>query len=451
MSPAGLLEASSLPGPGDPILVGVSGGMDSVVLAHCLHEAGYSIVLGHVNHGLRDSAHKDEVLVGDLGRQLGCPVKTARLNLAKQAGLSLQAQARDARYSALADMADEVGAAGIATAHHADDQAETVLINLARGAGPQGLGGMDAISRVPGRPDLKLYRPFLERTRAEIEAFANTHGVRWLEDPSNRNLSYRRNAIRSRLLPVLHEIFGTGASRAIARSARLLRDYENTELAPMSDKLLESARQPLETTFVHTEGFLLLADELAQLEPVWRNRVLLQSLEDAGLEAPRDEQTANALGTLLESQPGRHLVFRNGSVWREREGIALVTAGGAALPDGPHEVQPGQEGYSYGRLTFRSQSASYYYDPETWCVTVPANAPCVIRKWKDGDRIALKQGTAKVKDLLTEARVPCHVRSDYPIVEQAGEVVWVPYVRAAWMPEDRKRGTSWVRVSALLD
>ncbi len=451
MTAADLLDTSRLPGPGEPLLVAVSGGMDSVALAHCLHRAGLSIVLGHVHHGLRESADDDEALVRDLARELGCRFETARLDLSKTPGTSLQAEARDGRYAALATMADEAGAPGIVTAHHADDQAETVLINLARGAGPQGLGGMDVISVVPGRPDLKLYRPLLERTRAEIEAFARTHGLRWVEDPSNEDLSYRRNAVRGRLLPVLHEIFGAGASRAIARSARLLRDYENTELAPMSDKLLESARQPLEPTFLRRDGFLLLEDELAQLEPVWRQRVLLQALEDAGLEAPRDEQTAIALGALLESQPGRHLEFPNGSVWREREGLALVRAAEALLPTGPRVVLPGEEGLSYGRLTFRSQSASYYYEPELWCVTVPATDACVIRRWKDGDRVALKQGTAKVKDLLTEARVPCHVRSDYPVVEQGGEVVWVPYVRASWMPEDRKRETSWVRLSALLD
>lgn len=451
MTASELLDTSRLPGPGERLLVAVSGGLDSVTLAHCLHEAGFDLVLGHVHHGLRHSADDDEALVRDLANELGCPFKSSRLNLAKTPGTSLQAEARDARYEALAKMADEVGARGVVTAHHADDQAETVLINLARGAGPQGLGGMAAISVVPGGGHLSLLRPLLERTRAEIEDVARAGGLRWVDDPSNEDLSYRRNAVRAKLLPVLHEIFGAGASRAIARSARLLRAYENTDLAPMSDTLLESARQPLESTFVRKEGFLLLEDELTQLEPVWLNRVLLRATEDAELEAPRDEQTATALAGLLKSQPGRHLEFPGGSVWREREGLAFVRAGGASLPAGPQSVLPGQEGYVYGRLTFRSQSASYYYDPETWCVTVPASEPCIIRPWSDGDRIALRQGTAKVKDLLTEARVPCHVRSGYPVVEQAGVVVWVPYVRAAWMPEDRKRESSWVRLSALLD
>ncbi|MFT4604246.1 MAG: tRNA(Ile)-lysidine synthase, partial [Rhodothermales bacterium] len=327
MTPADLLDASGLPGRDEPLLVAVSGGMDSVTLAHCLHQAGFSIVLGHVHHGLRESAYKDEALVKGLAGELGCPFEAARLNLVKTPGASMQAEARDARYAALASMADQVGALGIVTAHHADDQAETVLINLARGAGPQGLGGMDAVSVVPGRTDLKLYRPLLERTRAEIEAIALARGLRWAEDPTNQDLVYRRNAVRSRLLPVLHEIFGAGASRAIARSARLLRAYENTELAPMSDKILESARHPLEPTFVRTEGFLLQQEELAQLGPVWRTRVLLQALEEAGLDAPRDEQTALAIGTLLESQPGRYLAFPGGAVWREREGLAFVGSG----------------------------------------------------------------------------------------------------------------------------
>jgi tRNA(Ile)-lysidine synthase len=448
---ADLLDTSQLPGRDAPLLVAVSGGLDSVTLTHCLSEAGFSVVIGHVHHGLRESADRDEALTRDLAIELGCRFESVRLHLEKKPGKSLQEEAREARYAALGRMADQVGATGLVTAHHADDQAETVLINLARGAGPRGLGGMAAVSPVPGRPDLTLYRPLLERTREEIEGLAQSRGFRWHEDPSNRDVSYRRNAIRTTLLPVLHEIFGRGASRAIARSARLLRDYENTELAPMSEKLLESARQPLETTFLRTDGFMLLEQELTQLEPVWRNRLLLESLNESGLEAPRDEQTANTISALLESQPGRHVAFSNGAVWREREGLAFVRAGDSALQSEPRSVLPGEEGLPYGRLTFRSQSASYYYPPETWCVTVPATAPCVIRRWKDGDKISLNQGTAKVKDLLTEARVPSHVRADYPVVEQHGAVVWVPYIRASWMPEDRKRETSWVRVSALLD
>lgn len=431
------------------LLVAVSGGVDSVVLAHHLHKAGCQIALGHVHHGLREASDREELLVRGLATELAAPIRVVRLNLDPSRKGSFQEMAREERYLALGTMADDLGAVGVVTAHHADDQAETVLMNLARGAGPKGLGGMFAVSSVPGRPDLPLIRPMLELTRAEIVEFAASRSLNWAEDASNQDTKYRRNAVRHRLMPVFHEIFGEGASRAISRSARLLRGYENSELAPMSEKGLNDARQPLEVTFASVEGFLLKGDALRAMQPSLRSRVLLEGLEESGLDASRSEETAQTLVSLLDRQAGRKAEFPGGAVWRERDGLAFVTAADSS-PE-RLEILPGQEGKKYGRLTFRAQSASYYFPAEAWCVALPSSAPCMIRPWGEGDRLALRSGTAKVKDLLTEARVPSFVREMYPVVEQDGVVVWIPYIRAAWISDAQQGGASFVRLSALLD
>ncbi|NNE71090.1 MAG: tRNA lysidine(34) synthetase TilS, partial [Rhodothermales bacterium] len=325
----------------------------------------------------------------------------------------------------------------------------TVLINLARGAGPKGLGGMSVESLVPGAPDLPLIRPLLMRTRAEIESYARSHSLQWAEDASNQDTGYRRNAVRHRLLPVFHEIFGEGASRAISRSASLLRRYENTQLAPMAESLLNESKKPLQPTFLATEGFVLSEEILTGMDAVVRTRILLDALEESGLGGTREAETAASIENLLRSQVGRRVDFPGGAVWREREGLAFV-AGAGDRPDS-FSIQPGEEGKRYGRLTFRAQSASYYFQAETWCVALPSDAPCLVRPWSDGDRLPLQEGSTKVKDLLTEAKVPSHVRESYPVVEQDGVVVWVPYVRSAWLSNAEKEGTSFIRLSALLD
>lgn len=431
------------------LLVAVSGGVDSVALAHLLHEAGRQIALGHVHHGIREASDREELLVRALAMELAAPIRVVRLDLDRSRKGSFQELARQERYNALAVMAEDLGAAGVVTAHHADDQAETVLMNLARGAGPKGLGGMAAVGSVPGHESLPLIRPMLEFTRGEIVDFAGSRSLSWEEDATNRDIRYRRNAVRHRLMPVFHEIFGEGASRAISRSARLLRDYENIELAPMSENGLKEARQPLELTYASAEGFLLKEDILRAMQPSLRGRVLLEGVEESGLDAPRSEETAQTLVSLLDSQTGRKAEFPGGAVWRERDGLAFV-ANPQSSPK-PLDVLPGQEGKKYGRLTFRAQSASYYFPPESWCVALPSTAACLVRPWSEGDRLALRGGTAKVKDLLTEARVPSFVREMYPVVEQAGVIVWIPYIRAAWISEAQQGGASFVRLSALLD
>jgi tRNA(Ile)-lysidine synthase len=215
---------------GRRVLAAASGGADSTVLAHVLCELapqlGFELCLGHVNHGLRGpDSEADERFVTGLAEALGVACAARRVDPARRrAGcssrerLTLQEAARELRYAALEEMARAQGAERIATAHHADDQAETVLLRLLRGSGPDGLGGIPERSA-----DGRIVRPLLRVSRRQIEAFARARGILWREDRSNAKADYARNRLRRDWLPGLAADFNPRLLRAIGNLAEAQR------------------------------------------------------------------------------------------------------------------------------------------------------------------------------------------------------------------------------------
>ncbi|MEM9017443.1 MAG: tRNA lysidine(34) synthetase TilS [Verrucomicrobiota bacterium] len=235
----------------DRYLVAVSGGQDSMALLHFLKEAGYSnLIVAHVNHGLRgDSSDADEAFVR--GEARGLPFECERgnvANLAEKPGLSLETAAREFRYESLARISERTTCCLIFLAHHADDQVETILINLFRGTGGRGLGGMRERSE---RDGLVLLRPFLEIPRSEIEHYIRENSIPFREDASNAEDFALRNRVRNRLLPAIHEIFERDVTGAVLRAAELARKDEDwaavleSELPPLGEGLSVAALRAL--------------------------------------------------------------------------------------------------------------------------------------------------------------------------------------------------------------
>lgn len=224
---------------GEVLLAAVSGGPDSVALAglleRCAAAAGARLVLGHVNHALRAAAWQDEAVALAAGSLLGARVLCAGL----PEGPAGEARLRDERYALLAAFARSCGAGRIFTAHHAQDQTETVLLALLRGAGPDGLCGMP-----PERPigdGLRLVRPLLGVDRGALRAYALARRLPYALDASNADRAYRRNALR-RVLAELRPDF-PGLDEAVARCASILRQEREAEpRAELRRRLRESLR-----------------------------------------------------------------------------------------------------------------------------------------------------------------------------------------------------------------
>ena len=234
--------------PGDHVLLGVSGGADSVALLvglQSLAGAGdFRLTCAHLDHRLRGAeAVADARFVEALCSDLAVELVTGRHDVrrhARQQGLSLEMAAREARYDFFARTAKQRDANKIATAHTADDQAETVLLKLARGTGMDGLGGIHPMSR---RHDVTLIRPLLGICRPELEAFLQANGQAWREDASNRDLAFLRNRVRHELLPWLTQRLNPRTREALCRSAAIIRD-DNALLEAYCDDLLPACCPP---------------------------------------------------------------------------------------------------------------------------------------------------------------------------------------------------------------
>ena len=217
-----------LPPSGGVMLVAVSGGRDSVCLLHYLAAMprDFSVAAAHLDHGQRPTAGRDVAFVEELCRELDVPLTVERADvpaLARERGVGLEEAGRMARYDFFRRTADRLGAQRIATAHHAADQAETVVLNLVRGTGMQGLAG---IPPVRGR----IVRPLLETSREEIETYLEVHRLSHVEDETNRDTALRRNLLRREVMPRLAELHD-GAAANICRTAELLRQEDGAILA----------------------------------------------------------------------------------------------------------------------------------------------------------------------------------------------------------------------------
>ena len=212
-----------LPPSGGTMLVAVSGGRDSVCLLHYLATMprDFSVAAAHLDHGQRPTAGRDVAFVRQLCRELDVPLTVERADvpaLARQRGVGLEEAGRMARYDFFRRTADSLGAQRIATAHHAADQAETVLLNLLRGTGPQGLAGIPPVRG-------NIIRPLLETSRQEIEEYLERNGIPHVEDETNSDRSMTRNRLRLDIMPLLKELY-PGAEGSICRTAEILRREE---------------------------------------------------------------------------------------------------------------------------------------------------------------------------------------------------------------------------------
>lgn len=414
------LAGASLDGLPDSgrLVVGFSGGADSTALAHWLmgHVPRERIVLAHVNHMLRGAeADRDQAFAEGFARRHGLAIEVLRADvagLAKARGQGLEECGRDVRYGFFHRLAPGENDR-ILTAHNANDNAETLLLNLCRGAGLEGLCG------IPRRRG-KILRPLLGVEREEIEAYCQAHGLDFVTDSSNLSDSFARNRVRHGVLPVLRELNPRFVQAACHTAALLAGDRDC--LNAQARSLLAGARSP----------WGLEAAPLRAAPEALSARALKLFLEEAGCGALERKHLQEARGVL--SQGGRMdlpggivLACAQGVLWAGRPDLPEpfdfpVKLGETPLPGGKILVL---EKKSRAELEKSEKIQNLLFKNALDC-DIMTGTPRV-RSRRSGDRFApAGRGLSKpIKQIFQELRVPAPLRSQVPLLDWNGELAWV--------------------------
>jgi tRNA(Ile)-lysidine synthase len=430
--------------PGDRVIVAVSGGPDSVALLDLLAALAPTLRLelhvAHLDHGWRGrAAAADAGFVRRLALRLGLPVTVGHVPPAtwkRRAGRqsSREARARDLRYAFLVETARAVGARRIALGHTRDDQAETLLLNLLRGSGGRGLGGIR-----PVRDDL-FVRPLIETRRRDLLAWLKRRRLRYRVDATNRDLALTRNRVRRSLIPLLERRFNPRVVDLLARTAGLLRDDEAV-LEAIAGEALDKAAGRRQRGRID-----LRAAAIRPLPAALQRRVLRRAVAEVRGDLRRiTARQIEACRDLLEHRPGRGrplsggVDLPGGVTVRAAPGTLTVSAVRPAAAAGTAVETlcpvPGRcELPGFGvRLKTRVMSRSPRFDPRAGapdrvCLDADlARGPLRIRGRRPGDRFRPlgAPGARKVKTFLIDRKVPADLRARIPIVLSGDRIAWV--------------------------
>lgn len=400
--------------PGEPLWVAVSGGVDSMVLLHVLHELGHPCHVTHVDHGLRGAeSDADRVFVELQAQQRGLPFRSVRVDpKAIAEGISLQMAARELRYAWFKDLLRE-GPDRLALGHHRDDVAETLLLNLMRGIGAHGWAGIQAVTELE---EGRICRPLLGLDRERILNYAFANKILFREDASNMDPKYLRNRVRAEMLPLM-ESMRPGARRTVARGVELLKEltvaadrhltHETEGLAPDDAGVL---RIPIERLEGSAAPKLFLMRLLAGKEPH-------PDVIDQLLDAVRDRST----GASFHAGEWR--------IWVERTQVVVDHA-----PDGfptfdisRTEMNEGAGGPFRWRtgtpdeVDLSGGMNTVWLDPGT------LEFPLKLRPWQPGDRMRpIGLGGSKlISDILVDAGTSRNDKARTYVLLSGEKVVWL--------------------------
>ncbi len=426
---------------GKTLVVGLSGGADSVALTDALatlaRKRGFRLVAAHLDHGLRSESAADAAFCADLAERLGVPIRLGRGDVKGRARVEkrgLEDAARRERYQFLRAVRDEEGAAAIAVAHTRDDQAETLLLRLLRGSGSRGLAAM--------RPRAgHVVRPLLQVSRLDVLAHLAERGLPWREDATNADSAFLRNRIRRELIPYLESRFNPRIHETLARAAGLLADEDDTLEA-------QAARLSATTARRDGDGVVLARAGLRDAPRALARRVVRRALaETGGLREVSALHVERLLDLSASPAPsGRSLALPGGRVAHfrfdeVRVGPRTRGRGRFAYPlQVPGRVElPG--GWALEVLSEPGPAAS---NPETALVAAPSGEPLLVRTRRPGDRVSWGGREVSLKRFLMERRVPADERESLPLVAAGSRVLWV-----AGQPSEARAGDRWLGLRLL--
>lgn len=401
----------------EPYLLAVSGGLDSTVLAHLLHRAGASFSIAHCNFQLRgEDSEGDEGFVRELGAQLGRQVYVKRFetkSYGSERGISTQMAARELRYQWFNELLEREGLKGLIVAHHADDQIETVLLNLLRGTGIEGLYGMSESRE-------KIFRPLLPFSRILLEEFAAKEGITWREDSSNATIDYKRNFIRHRIVPQL-EASDPAALSLLQHSFDRVKDTGKA-FFHLYDLWLEQHIR-------HEGDFQYLAfAEMANAPG--RKSLLFYWLRTYGFSFPQMEDVLSALD---RRESGKIFLSREYSLNLDRDHLIMGPCQ-EEFEDGwieasAIEMRIGSDAYDI--LVLDQLESPPRLSSEAMLDREKLSFPLKIRAWEQGDRfrpLGMKN-FKKVSDVLIDMKLPLIHKRNVKVLCSGDDIVWVIGVR----------------------
>lgn len=405
---------NNLISPQDSILLGVSGGIDSMVMLYLFQKAGFKIAVAHCNFGLRgDESNADEQFVKHycLINGLAChSIRFDTKGYASENKLSTQVAARELRYAYFEEVCSEHKYNRIAIAHNLNDVAETVLLNLTRGTGVKGLAGIKALNG-------SVIRPLLFATRVEIEAFAGRHNINFREDSTNSKVKYKRNFIRHRIIPELRTL-NPSVDRTIADTANHLQ-----EALWLVEEQLERIRRSVVS--------LRNGDVLFSIESLKKERAsrffLVEELNPFGFSP----SMASAVVNLLDAEPGKQMESASHIIYRDRDFLILtpvkVKDVDTALIDANTTVISKPIKLNVEKLS-NDEHLNVNRDPDVALLdTDKLTFPLTLRPWQPGDKFIPfgMTGFKKISDFLIDIKVPKHIKNNIYVLVSGSDIVWV--------------------------
>jgi tRNA(Ile)-lysidine synthase len=419
----------------DKILLAVSGGIDSMVMAHLFHKLNYKTGIAHCNFSLRGTeSDKDEEMVRQFAYKNSIPFYSTRFETkayAKNNRLSVQMAARDLRYNWFEEVRLNNGYDSIAVAHNLNDNIETLLINLIRGTGLTGMTGMRPVSN-------KLIRPLLFATRKDIDIYCSQNKIDYREDQSNADTRYTRNKIRLLVIPVLKEI---------NPSIEITLNETAERFSGLNEIVSEYISRLRESISEEKEHFI--AFSISHLKTYLHNKALL-------FELFRPFGITNVLITdlikVIEGKTGGQIITDTHRIMKNRREILVSdekTAG-----DTVYTIKNVLDfcifpGISSARLVRITNSFEIPSDPHTACIdSEKVSFPLIIRKWKAGDHffplgMKLKK---KLSDYFIDNKYSRFDKENIFVLESAGKIVWIIGIRI----DDRFRITDSTKKGLLL-
>jgi tRNA(Ile)-lysidine synthase len=402
-----------------PLVLAVSGGLDSMVLLHAAARAAHSRVamVATFDHGTGRAGSSAARFVAREAAALGLPVALGHASAGAPAKDGREAAWRDARHAFLRDVAASVGGQ-VVTAHTEDDQVETVLMRVLRGSGARGLAGLYAIG--------PIIRPFLHVRRALLEAFAREHGLKWRSDPTNRSREFLRNRVRLDLLPALRRV-RPEIEAELLETARSAAEWRAA---------MDSVAANLHCTMDRGGALRVASRELAGYD---RDSLsVLWGALAARVGLALDWRGTRRLAAFTIREPRSGTVPLSGGWYVEARGGVYILGKRSLVATWPTPLPAAGE-LQWGEFLFRvvataPANAGSEMGMGPWRAELPTQALVSVRAWVAGDRVARSggQGLRRVKRYLSEAGVRGLDRRGWPVVvDERDDVVWIPGVRRA--------------------